>query len=97
MRNYRAERGAALKEARIKAGLTQTELAEILGYRSGQFTCNWERGLCDPPFEKLPLLARTLRISPGYLIRSITEEIRQALEEQFKKSGKGQRPSTKRL
>lgn len=40
--------GLYLKELRLKAGLTQTELAIAINMHS-QFVSNWERGLSAPP------------------------------------------------
>lgn len=36
-----------LKEKRLASGLSQLEIAKTLGYSSGQFVSNWERGLCS--------------------------------------------------
>ncbi len=41
--------GPKWKEAREKAGLTQAEVAEALGYKSGQFISNVEAGRCRFP------------------------------------------------
>lgn len=40
--------GKYLKEKRINAGYTQSELAEKLKVHV-QFVSNWERGICAPP------------------------------------------------
>lgn len=45
-----------LKEIRQANGLTQVQLAELMGV--GQSTiCGWERGSVGIPSDKLPLLA----------------------------------------
>lgn len=50
------ELGQYLKEKRLSAGFTQSELATELGNVHTQFVSNWERGMCAPPnhcFQKL--------------------------------------------
>jgi transcriptional regulator with XRE-family HTH domain len=42
-----------LKSARTSAGLSQKEVAVVLGYKSSQFVSNWERGLSSPPIGTL--------------------------------------------
>lgn len=51
-----------LKEKRIRAGLSQKEVAEKLGYSTAQFVSNWERGLSAPPVETLKLIAEMYNI-----------------------------------
>lgn len=63
--------GERIKEFRLKAGLTQSELAEKLGipYQSiGQ----WERGLRSPKIETLQKIADALNVPLGVL--TISEE-----------------------
>ncbi len=60
-----------LREAREKAGLTQMDVAERLGYSSAQFISNWERGLSSPPMKTLTVLAQMYKVG--------TEEIFQAI------------------
>lgn len=45
--------GAKLKEIRLKADMSQGELAKKLGYGSAQFVSNWERGVCSVPPPKI--------------------------------------------
>lgn len=42
-----------LKDKRVKAGFTQMDVANHLGYTSAQFISNWERGISAPPVETL--------------------------------------------
>ncbi len=51
--------GDFLKNSRIKADYTQSEVAELLGYTSGQFISNIERGLHWPPLEVMVKMAKT--------------------------------------
>ena len=52
-----------LKEKRIRAGLSQKEVAEKLGYSTAQFVSNWERGLSAPPVETLKVIAEMYKIN----------------------------------
>lgn len=49
--------GEFLRQARIKAGLTQWNVAIELDYTSPQFISNFERGLCAPSKETISKLA----------------------------------------
>lgn len=50
----------ALKKARKEKGLTQLQLAKMLGYKRGQSVCNWENGYVDPPLVVAKKLAEIL-------------------------------------
>lgn len=52
------EFGHFLRQARIKAGLSQGKVAKHLGYTTPQFVSNWERGLCSPPISTLKRLSK---------------------------------------
>lgn len=39
----------ALRKARLEKGLTQDELAKMLGYKGRQAISNWENGYIQPP------------------------------------------------
>lgn len=52
-----------LKNARVKAGLSQKEVSAVLGYKSSQFVSNWERGLSSPPIGTLRRLCRLYKTS----------------------------------
>lgn len=47
---------------RERRGFTQGQLAARL-YRQRTTLANWETGMCTPPPEILPILARLLRVS----------------------------------
>ena len=54
MKNSRFETlSSYLYEKRVSKGITQGDLANMLGYSSPQFISNWERGLAKPPFDTL--------------------------------------------
>jgi transcriptional regulator with XRE-family HTH domain len=80
--------GSLLKDKRVEKGLTQMELAQELGYTSPQFVSNWERGMCSPAFDTLPLIAKILNISKKDVIHIIVEETKFELEENFSKQVK---------
>jgi transcriptional regulator with XRE-family HTH domain len=44
--------GELIREARMRAGLTQTELSELTG-RDRSVIARWEQGLISPPVESL--------------------------------------------
>lgn len=48
-----------LKELRLQHGLTQKELAELLGVKRNKYS-DWENGKCKPNYEKLEKLADLL-------------------------------------
>ena len=56
--------GRFLREKRLKASLTQWDVAHHLQYSTAQFISNWERGVSLPPLESLPKLAGLFGI-PG--------------------------------
>jgi len=39
----------ALRKARLEKGLTQDQLAKMLGYKGRQAISNWENGYIQPP------------------------------------------------
>ncbi len=49
-----------LKQRRIECGLTQKQIAEIMGV-GRTAVAMWEAGVSNPPAVKLPDLARALR------------------------------------
>lgn len=67
------------KEARIKAGLTQKEVAYALGYSSAQFVSNWERGKCGVPLETLTKLIAVLNLKRSEVIDLILENEQKSL------------------
>lgn len=52
-----------IKGLRIKAGLTQSDVADHLGYKNAQFISNWERGICLPSAASLSVLAKLYNVS----------------------------------
>ena len=61
-----------LRSSREAAGLTQTEVAEKLGYGSSQFISNWERARSTPPMNTLRTLAKMYKINMDDLFEHIS-------------------------
>jgi transcriptional regulator with XRE-family HTH domain len=76
--------GRFLREKRVKAGLTQWDVAHHLQYSTAQFISNWERGVSLPPLEALPKLAALFEV-PG---REIIDAMHQYQEQMLKLSKK---------
>jgi len=56
-----------LREARLKAGLTQMEVAKKLGLKSHNRISRWENGLANPCLEHFLNTAKILRVNPAKL------------------------------
>ena len=57
--------GTKIKELREKAGMTQTELADKLGLSKSVISA-YEKGIRNPSFKILPLLAQTFNVTEFY-------------------------------
>lgn len=81
--------GSYLKEKRIEADLTQSEVAQKLGYSTPQFISNFERGLCSPPLKNLKVLVKLYKIPVDEVMVLIMNEqeaiLRKALNAGSKK------------
>lgn len=77
-----------LREAREKSGLTQSQVAEKLGYSTAQFVSNWERGQSYPPMKTLPTLAQLYKVNTDQLFDVIlaisVHTTEQSLRRQYK-------------
>lgn len=58
-----------LKKARLKAGLSQRDVAGVLGFRTAQFVSNWERELVAVPVEHFRELSKMYQVPLGKLVR----------------------------
>lgn len=63
-----------LRTSRLKAGLSQAETADKLGYSTPQFISNWERGVSRPPIRSLKKLASLYKMSAEGLFEEILKE-----------------------
>ena len=66
--------GNFLRQARMKKGFSQGQVAKKLGYTSPQFISNFERGIASPPCKNLKVLVDMYGISPNELIEIMYEE-----------------------
>lgn len=60
--------GEKIKEARLKKGLTQQELADLLGYKSRSSINKIEVGGRDIPRSQIVQIAKALDVAPAYLM-----------------------------
>lgn len=56
-----------LKELRIAKGMTQNELAKVIGYSSLSYA-RYEKGECEPDISTLCKLADYFNVSVDYLL-----------------------------
>lgn len=50
------------KNARERQGLTQADVAKVLGYDTAQFISNWERGQSYPPIKATRKLSKLYKV-----------------------------------
>ena len=74
-----------LKDSRIRAGLSQKDVSDALGYGSAQFVSNWERGVSSPPGNTLRKLAKLYKITLADLYEVLLEETLARAEKDLKK------------
>lgn len=77
--------GQYLRQCRVKAGLTQSQISRQLGYSSPQFVSNWERGQSMPPFNSVGKLVKLIKIDPRKFLDIYLEDTRRILLVHFKK------------
>ncbi|MEK2645275.1 helix-turn-helix domain-containing protein [Bdellovibrio sp. BCCA] len=79
--------GEFLKEKRMKAGLSQGDVADKLGYSTPQFISNWERGVSMPPINTLKKLGQLYKISADDLfevtLAARVDEVKAELRRKF--------------
>jgi len=57
-----------LRQRRLKMKLSQKELGTLLGWGSGQFISNIERGLAPFPEKDIPKLAKIFKCKSGSIV-----------------------------
>ncbi len=66
-KEFRAKLGENIRKARLKMGLTQAQLGEMLG-KSDNVITNWEKGTNRPDADMIEKLCNILRVSPNELL-----------------------------
>lgn len=69
---------------RIKAGLSQLDVACALKLKSGQLVSNWERNMCRPPLTALPLLAKVYGVELRALFNRYANDVKKSDWEKMK-------------
>ena len=62
------EMGKRIKELRLKKSMSQSRLAELVGYKDKTAIAHIEAGRRDIPQSKLIAIAEALNVSPMYLL-----------------------------
>jgi transcriptional regulator with XRE-family HTH domain len=68
-----------VREARVKSGLSQKDVARKFGWTSAQFVSNIERGLVRVPADKTKAYAKTIGLSHSALVDAMISEYRKTL------------------
>ncbi len=63
-----------IKMKRIEKKYSQVSLAKVLGYSSGQFVSNWERGESYPPMDSLAKISLLFDLEKENLIHLFLKE-----------------------
>jgi transcriptional regulator with XRE-family HTH domain len=85
MKNNRTS-GTQWKSLRERAGLTQREVSDALGYSTPQFISNVERGRCRFPIQKLTKIRKLYRLSVDQTVNLIVTEERHDILKIFKRA-----------
>jgi transcriptional regulator with XRE-family HTH domain len=74
--------GELIREARMRAGLTQSELSELTG-RDRSVIARWEQGLISPPIESLLEIIHACGFDLPFVLvpidKSADQELRESL------------------
>lgn len=76
----RKDFGKIVRELREKEGLSQKKLGKLLGWGTGQYVSNIERGACNFPYAKIHKFCKALHIDKKEFIDHQMEVIREQLE-----------------
>jgi len=79
--NNKVEFALYLKKLRLKAGLSQGDVARELNYKSPQFVSNWERGLSTPAVSSLQNLADLYSVKLETLFNAYMNSLKDELWE----------------
>ena len=76
--------GELVRKYREKAGLTQLDLSEKLGYDSPQFVSLFERGLSKIPLNTIGKISSILGIPEKIILDTLVETYRSTVKEKMK-------------
>ncbi|OQW53393.1 MAG: hypothetical protein A4S09_07275 [Proteobacteria bacterium SG_bin7] len=76
--------GKFLQIARKKAGLSQGDMKNILGYQSPQIISDWERGICGVPLTSIKQVLEAYKMKEETFVTKWLEAHREELEKLFK-------------
>lgn len=75
-----------IKKKRMEKGYSQVSLAKALGYSSGQFVSNWERGESYPPVDRLAKMSLLFELEKEELIHLFLKEYSDSKEKEYMKA-----------
>lgn len=77
---------AFLQKARLKAGLSQRDVATALGYKTAQVVSDWERGYRSIPANVLKKIAKLYGVSAEEFFHAVLEERTAILESKLRQT-----------
>lgn len=77
--------GKQLANWREKAGLSQKEVSERLGYTTPQFVSNWERGVSVPPVIAVKKLSMIYGIEKALMAKTVGDALIESYSAKIKK------------
>lgn len=75
-----------IKQKRIEKKYSQVDLGKSLGYSSGQFVSNWERGESYPPMDRLAKMSLLFDLQKEDLISLFLEEQSEIKKKEYSKA-----------
>ncbi len=77
--------GPIIRERRRTLNLSQKKLAQLMGYKNGQYVSNMERGLSSLPIRGILAITIHLRLPMVVLKEALVNDYTEALEFEFNK------------
>lgn len=88
--------GSRIREERLKRGLTQEKLGELIGVSKVAIS-NYERGEEQPKMEKLSKLIEVLKLTPNYILGQDIDAVLESEEPYYFKISKQELEILKQL
>lgn len=83
MNQVHMEIGSLIREYRTKKGLTQADLAEILGHETSQFVSFIERGISKTPLQTLGQLIVILGLPEKKILEALVTDYKSTLSKEI--------------